>query len=681
MTSEIRDDAEVLRLIAEVLRRDGGSVAVNLIVHHNTRIRNLLGDQKLLKLLRKHPEYFSVTVLQKGDHCADLVALPPDHVAATVPETSLKFKCHYCKCGFTSRNKMMKHVQGGESGGERCREKAVADGMTAPPPKSMNFRMNELVRKLVSVLEEAPERTMPLKWLASHRRVRPELVKFVRSQSFETIPDEKRFKPLSVAWWHVAMEILCTLVESRPSLQLLRKNEADGADKDGYSYGIDIKAIVHDIAMLRTVVVRLDASVSSDACDHDGTVDSKGGWEMVQHGEDAHEAVQKQQQEKQQEQQEEEGEEGTISNVLILAEGCIDLPGSSTDSTVVAVYKPSGCRTEALISALQRQLLTGTSSDVHDTDEYRIRSVSRLDQPTSGVIVVPLSWSAFDTLKEHFANASTLYGSRGSRTNKDRDREKRGRGRDRGRGRGVETTNDEAYGDAATRLIPPSVPVAASSSACTRRVRKVYVALVEGATEPTGEIRAKLMHMEGATRKTFVSAKGKEAHTVYRTVQVFELPLSSSGGSKGGSMQYSLLEVSPVTGRTHQIRAHMAHIGHPVAGDRKYQQTKKVKKQLGWCPRLFLHAKHVELWADVSGSSTLLFEATADLPSDLEEVLSQIVPVATTTATLASAPVISTFHSEHGGLGGRAAVVMGVVFVAAVALGWFARHRLRTASA
>jgi 23S rRNA-/tRNA-specific pseudouridylate synthase len=87
-------------------------------------------------------------------------------------------------------------------------------------------------------------------------------------------------------------------------------------------------------------------------------------------------------------------------------------------------------------------------------------------------------------------------------------------------------------------------------------VQKVYVTLVEGVTEATGEIHAKLMHMDGTTRKTFVSKKGKDAHTKFRRVQVLELPMSVSSGSgkkQPKSRLYSLLEVSPVTGRTHQV--------------------------------------------------------------------------------------------------------------------------------
>jgi hypothetical protein len=142
----------------------------------------------------------------------------------------------------------------------------------------------------------------------------------------------------------------------------------------------------------------------------------------------------------------------------------------------------------------------------------------------------------------------------------------------------------------------------------------------------------------------------------------------------------------------------MAHIGHPVTGDRKYQQTKKVKTQLHWCPRLFLHAKHVELWAEVVAEGqqhsvnggttrTKLFAATAELSPDLKEVLSKLVPVAAPplgpapAPAPAPAPVVTC--SEHADTldqpialpGSMAITTLAVVIAAVIAAAWFARRR------
>jgi 23S rRNA pseudouridine1911/1915/1917 synthase len=81
-----------------------------------------------------------------------------------------------------------------------------------------------------------------------------------------------------------------------------------------------------------------------------------------------------------------------------------------------------------------------------------------------------------------------------------------------------------------------------------------------------------------------------------------------------GDSDASLLSVSLDTGRTHQIRVHLAAIDHPVAADRLYGAT---RKDLG-SPRTFLHASKLEFTHPETGE-TLAVEAP--LPDDLSEVL------------------------------------------------------------
>ncbi|MGH7858403.1 MAG: RluA family pseudouridine synthase [Candidatus Binatia bacterium] len=115
---------------------------------------------------------------------------------------------------------------------------------------------------------------------------------------------------------------------------------------------------------------------------------------------------------------------------------------------------------------------------------------------------------------------------------------------------------------------------AVSQNLARRRVRKVYLALVTGVPEPAeGEISVALS--EGWLRSA-PSATGKEATTRYRVVE--ELPGAA------------VLEVEPLTGRMHQIRVHLASIGHPVLGDTKYSSGATTS-----APRLFLHAARIEL--------------------------------------------------------------------------------------
>ena len=101
-----------------------------------------------------------------------------------------------------------------------------------------------------------------------------------------------------------------------------------------------------------------------------------------------------------------------------------------------------------------------------------------------------------------------------------------------------------------------------------------------------------------------MSKAGKEAQT--------RISLSRTYGI------YSLLQCAPVTGRTHQIRVHLQHAGHPIAGDERYgdMEANKQAKRFG-LKRLFLHAQSIA-FADNSGNE---LHFTAPLADDLEQFL------------------------------------------------------------
>jgi len=134
-----------------------------------------------------------------------------------------------------------------------------------------------------------------------------------------------------------------------------------------------------------------------------------------------------------------------------------------------------------------------------------------------------------------------------------------------------------------------------------RGVRKTYLALAKGVPAPReGTIEAPIGRHPKNRKKMAVVAGGREAITRYRVREEI------------ASGKYSLLEVEPITGRTHQIRVHMAAIGHPVIGDATYGRRSEA---IG---RQFLHA-HKLAFAMPLGGRTVEFQSP--LPADLRNAL------------------------------------------------------------
>jgi 23S rRNA pseudouridine1911/1915/1917 synthase len=136
-------------------------------------------------------------------------------------------------------------------------------------------------------------------------------------------------------------------------------------------------------------------------------------------------------------------------------------------------------------------------------------------------------------------------------------------------------------------------------------VHKTYLALVEGVPEAAhGVIDAPIgrdpQHRQRMAIATGSSRGRREARTEYWIVEHFA--------------QHALVEAEPVTGRTHQIRIHLAFIGHPIVGDRVYG----FRKQRLPLPRQFLHATRIAFTLPGSGQPV---EFTSPLPDDLEAVL------------------------------------------------------------
>ncbi|MGB2907468.1 MAG: RluA family pseudouridine synthase [Candidatus Aminicenantaceae bacterium] len=138
-----------------------------------------------------------------------------------------------------------------------------------------------------------------------------------------------------------------------------------------------------------------------------------------------------------------------------------------------------------------------------------------------------------------------------------------------------------------------------------REVDKRYLALVwapirhaEGRlTWPIGR------HARHRERISIKTKKPREAETLYRLLRAYE--------------DFSYLEIHPLTGRTHQIRVHMAAAGHPLVGDRLYGR----RGGKGPSPRLFLHAGSLGFRHPGTGENV---KFTSPLPPDLQGVLDRL---------------------------------------------------------
>jgi 23S rRNA pseudouridine1911/1915/1917 synthase len=137
-----------------------------------------------------------------------------------------------------------------------------------------------------------------------------------------------------------------------------------------------------------------------------------------------------------------------------------------------------------------------------------------------------------------------------------------------------------------------------------RTVKKTYITLVKGILRPDkGVIDAPIGRDSGDRKKMAVTgeSRGRAARTNYRVIRYVG--------------KNSLLEITPETGRTHQIRVHLAAIGYPVFGDITYG------KKSAFLNRQFLHAHKIGFNLPASGKWV---EFKSPLPLDLEQALQEL---------------------------------------------------------
>jgi 23S rRNA pseudouridine1911/1915/1917 synthase len=136
------------------------------------------------------------------------------------------------------------------------------------------------------------------------------------------------------------------------------------------------------------------------------------------------------------------------------------------------------------------------------------------------------------------------------------------------------------------------------------KVRKTYVALVVGALTGEGCIEGAIGRHPAHRKRMAVLPGGKPARTGYTVLERLG--------------DFTLIEARPVTGRTHQIRVHCAHIGHPVAGDITYGRRTTWRSLEPYLTRHFLHAAKLSLTLPGSEDRS---HFTSVLPVDLQAAL------------------------------------------------------------
>ena len=141
-----------------------------------------------------------------------------------------------------------------------------------------------------------------------------------------------------------------------------------------------------------------------------------------------------------------------------------------------------------------------------------------------------------------------------------------------------------------------------------RQIDKTYLALVAGEVSPhEGQIEVPLGR--NSSGLVIPDERGRSACTSYRLLE--------------GNQDWSLLECKPKTGRMHQIRVHLRHIGYPIAGDPLYGLA-NLSRSISPSPRLWLHAAGIDLPSQVSSELKLPSSFLCPLWEDLADHLTDI---------------------------------------------------------
>jgi 23S rRNA pseudouridine1911/1915/1917 synthase len=232
----------------------------------------------------------------------------------------------------------------------------------------------------------------------------------------------------------------------------------------------------------------------------------------------------------------------------------MNLPILFEDDAILAVNKPPGVVVNKAESVQGETVQDWVEKTYHIFIENRAGIVHRIDKETSGILLIAKTPSAFIELQRQFKE---------------------------------------------------------------RVIHKTYLAIVHGALVPdAGEIRAPVGRLPWNRERFGIVPGGKEAMTRYRVLSVISDQLSDN--RKPITDNFSLVELYPETGRTHQIRVHLKYINHPLVGDYLYAGRKTARDDRTWAKRCMLHAWKLTCIHPVTGE-TLAIEAP--IPDDMSEII------------------------------------------------------------
>ena len=171
----------------------------------------------------------------------------------------------------------------------------------------------------------------------------------------------------------------------------------------------------------------------------------------------------------------------------------------------------------------------------------------------------------------------------------------------------------------------------------TRTIEKTYLALCVGdVMPPAGLIDKPIGRDPGHRQRMAVVASGRSAQTEYTVTQRWKVAdadgvaeavlgtlgrVSTTGAERKAKpmpMAYALVRARPRTGRTHQLRVHLASLGYPIVGDETYGATRRDPLSKKLAPRQLLHASELRFALPSTGAE---FRAHAPLPADFLAVL------------------------------------------------------------